>query len=69
MLLEIHPDNPNSRHIAQVVDVLRKGGVIIFPTDTIYGIGCDVTNQKAFEKLCRIRGVKPQKSKFLLFAE
>ncbi|MBK6644024.1 MAG: threonylcarbamoyl-AMP synthase [Bacteroidia bacterium] len=64
MLLEIHPDNPNSRHISQVVDVLRKGGVIIFPTDTIYGIGCDVTNQKAFEKLCRIRGVKPQKANF-----
>ncbi len=64
MLLEIHPDNPSPRHIKQVIDVLNDGGVIIFPTDTIYGIGCDVKNPKAFEKLCRIRGVKPQKANF-----
>lgn len=64
MLLEIHPYNPAPRHIQQVVSVLRAGGVIIFPTDTIYAIGCDASNQKAFEKLCRIRGVKPQKANF-----
>ena len=64
MLLEIHPDNPSPRHIQQVVSVLRSGGVIIFPTDTIYAIGCDASNPKAFEKLCRIRGVKPQKEIF-----
>ncbi len=64
MFLEIHPDNPSPRHIRQVVDVLNADGVIIFPTDTIYGIGCDVRNTKAFEKLCRIRGVKPQKANF-----
>lgn len=64
MILEIHPDNPSPRHIKQVIDVLNDGGVIIFPTDTIYGIGCDVKNPKAFEKLCRIRGVKPQKANF-----
>lgn len=64
MLLEIHPDNPSPRHISQVIEVLKSGGVIIFPTDTIYGIGCDVANPKAFEKLCRIRGVKPQKANF-----
>lgn len=64
MLLEIHPDNPSPRHIKQVIDVLNADGVIIFPTDTIYGIGCDIRNVKAFEKLCRIRGVKPQKANF-----
>lgn len=64
MLLEIHPDNPSPRHIKQVIEVLNDGGVIIFPTDTIYGIGCDVKNPKAFEKLCRIRGVKPSKANF-----
>ncbi len=64
MLLPIHPDNPSPRLINQVIDVLKDGGVIIFPTDTIYGIGCDVNNPKAFEKLCRIRGVKPQKANF-----
>ena len=64
MLLEIHPDNPSPRHIKQVIDVLNADGVIIFPTDTIYGIGCDIKNAKAFEKLCRIRGVKPQKANF-----
>ena len=64
MLLEIHPENPSPRHIKQVIDILNADGVIIFPTDTIYGIGCDVRNAKAFEKLCRIRGVKPQKANF-----
>ncbi len=64
MLLEIHPENPSPRHIKQVIDILNADGVIIFPTDTIYGIGCDVRNTKAFEKLCRIRGVKPQKANF-----
>ena len=64
MLLKIHPDNPPPRHISQVVKVLNDGGVVIFPTDTIYGIGCDIRNSRAFEKLCRIRGIKPQKAYF-----
>jgi tRNA threonylcarbamoyl adenosine modification protein (Sua5/YciO/YrdC/YwlC family) len=64
MLLKIHPDNPSPRQVAQVVDVLNKGGIVIFPTDTIYGIGCDIRNARAFEKLCRIRGVKPSKAYF-----
>lgn len=64
MLLEIHPDNPSERSISKVVDVLRSGGIIIFPTDTIYGIGCDIRIPKAFENLCRIRGVKPSKAYF-----
>lgn len=61
-LLKIHPDNPEQRKIAKAVDVLRKGGVIIYPTDTIYGIGCDITDQKAVERVCQIKGVKADKT-------
>ena len=63
-LLHIHPDNPQERLIDQVVDELRKGAVIIYPTDTIYGIGCDIYNSKAIDKLCRIKGVKAEKTSF-----
>lgn len=62
MLIHIHPDNPQPRLIRQVVDVLRSGGVIIYPTDTIYGLGCDITQHKAVERICRIKGVDPQKA-------
>lgn len=62
MLLRIYEENPNPKAIDQAVDILKKGGVIIYPTDTIYGIGCDITNQKAIERVCKIRGLKPEKS-------
>ena len=62
MLIHIHPDNPQDRLIKQVVEVLRNGGVIIYPTDTIYGLGCDITQHKAVERICRIKGVDPQKA-------
>lgn len=62
MLIHIHPDNPQPRLIRQVVDVLRSGGVIIYPTDTIYGLGCDITQHKAVERICRIKNVDPQKA-------
>ena len=61
MLLRIHPDNPDPRQIKKVVDCLKNGGVIIYPTDTVYGIGCDVNNKKAMEKLCRIKGLDIKK--------
>lgn len=64
LFLHIHPDNPQERLINQVVDELRKGAVIIYPTDTIYGIGCDIYNTKAIDKLCRIKGVKSEKTSF-----
>ncbi|WP_462266031.1 L-threonylcarbamoyladenylate synthase [Mucilaginibacter sp.] len=64
MLLKIYPENPNPKTIQQVVDVLRKGGLIIYPTDTIYGLGCDITNQRAIEAICRLRGIKPEKANF-----
>jgi tRNA threonylcarbamoyl adenosine modification protein (Sua5/YciO/YrdC/YwlC family) len=64
MLLHIHPDNPDKRKIALVVECLKDGGVIVFPTDTIYALGCDIYNPKAFEKVCRIKGVKPEHANF-----
>jgi tRNA threonylcarbamoyl adenosine modification protein (Sua5/YciO/YrdC/YwlC family) len=60
-LISIHPVNPEERKIKQVVEVLKKGGVIIYPTDTIYGIGCDLMNRKAIERLCKIMNIKPNK--------
>lgn len=59
--IKIHPQNPEERKIAQVVDVLRSGGIIVYPTDTIYGIGCDLMNRKSIERLCKIMNIKPQK--------
>ena len=64
MLIRIHPDNPQPRLINQVVDTLRKGGVIINPTDTIYGIGCDIYNADAIERICRIKGITPKNAQF-----
>jgi tRNA threonylcarbamoyl adenosine modification protein (Sua5/YciO/YrdC/YwlC family) len=64
MLVRIYPDNPQERQILAVVDCLRKGGVIIYPTDTVYGIGCDINNRKAVERICQIRNIKPDKAQF-----
>ena len=69
MFLEIHPDNPSERKIKQVVDTLEKGGVIIYPTDTVYGLGCDIFNQKAVDKICKIRGLNPQKANLTFVCE
>lgn len=60
-LLHIHPQNPEGRKISKAVEVLRNGGIIVYPTDTIYGIGCDLMNKKAVERLCKILETKPQK--------
>jgi tRNA threonylcarbamoyl adenosine modification protein (Sua5/YciO/YrdC/YwlC family) len=62
MLLHIHPDNPQPRLIKTEVDILQAGGVIIYPTDTIYGLGCDIFQQKAIERICRIKKVDPRKA-------
>jgi tRNA threonylcarbamoyl adenosine modification protein (Sua5/YciO/YrdC/YwlC family) len=60
-LLPIHPANPEPRKIARAVDVLRNGGIIIYPTDTVYGIGCDLRNRRAVASLCQVLDIKPQK--------
>ncbi len=63
-LLKIYKENPNTKEIDKVVAVLKKGGLIIYPTDTVYGLGCDITNNKALEKIARIKGVKLEKANF-----
>jgi len=62
MLLKIYPDKPNPKEIDKVVRILSDGGLVIYPTDTLYAIGCDALNVRAVEKICRIKGVNPQKS-------
>ena len=62
MLLRIHPENPQPRLIKQVVECLQKGGIIIYPTDTVYGLGCDILQQKAVERICRIKQMDPKKA-------
>ncbi len=60
-ILDIHPANPQPKRISEVVECLREGGLIIYPTDTVYGLGCDLLNKNAIEKLCRIKGIKPER--------
>ncbi len=62
MFLTIHPDNPNPRHIKTVIECLLDGGVIIYPTDTIYGLGCDIFQHKAIERIARIKNIDPAKA-------
>ena len=62
MLIKIYPENPNPREIDKVIEVLRDGGLVIYPTDTVYAIGCDALNVRAVEKICQMKGINPQKS-------
>lgn len=62
--IKIYPENPNEREIEKVVKILRNGGLIIYPTDTVYGLGCDITNSKALERIARIKGIKLDKANF-----
>ncbi len=62
MIISIHPQNPQERLIRQAAEVLRNGGVIIYPTDTVYGLGCDIFQPKAIERICRIKGIDPAKA-------
>ncbi|MFD0762456.1 L-threonylcarbamoyladenylate synthase [Lutibacter aestuarii] len=63
-LVRIFEENPNEREIERVVQVLKQGGLIIYPTDTVYGLGCDITNTKAMEKVAKLKGVKLNKANF-----
>jgi len=62
--IKIYNENPNAKEIAKVVKVLQSGGLVIYPTDTIYGLGCDITKTKALEKIAQIKGVKLEKANF-----
>ena len=62
--LKIYNDKPNEAAIKKVVDVLKNGGLIIYPTDTVYGLGCDINNSKALEKIAKIKGIKLEKANF-----
>ncbi|MCK7558718.1 Sua5/YciO/YrdC/YwlC family protein [Chitinophaga sedimenti] len=64
MLLELHPQNPNPRHLKTIIECLKDGGIIIYPTDTVYGMGCDIFQHKAVERICRIKQIDPKKAHF-----
>jgi len=64
MLVRLYNENPNPREIRKIADILRGGGLIVYPTDTVYGLGCDMTNQKAVEKVARWKGINVEKSNF-----
>ena len=63
-LIKIYNENPNSRAVQKVVECLRNGGLVIYPTDTVYGLGCDITNNRALERVAYIKGVKLAKANF-----
>ena len=62
MLLKVNPDNPEGRKIRTAVEILERGGVIIYPTDTVYALGCDINDNKAVDKICKLRGLDPNKA-------
>jgi tRNA threonylcarbamoyl adenosine modification protein (Sua5/YciO/YrdC/YwlC family) len=64
MILRIHPENPSHRHILKVCEILQKGGVIVYPTDTVYAFGCDIYQNKAVERIAWLKGIKHQKADF-----
>jgi len=69
MLLKLYPENPNQRHIASITKILGEGGVIIYPTDTIYAFGCDLKQAGALAQIARLKGVRPEKTDFSLICQ
>jgi len=63
-LIKLYPDNPDPRRIEEIVAVLKAGGLVIYPTDTVYGIGCDISQPKAIEKIAKIKNIKPERANF-----
>jgi tRNA threonylcarbamoyl adenosine modification protein (Sua5/YciO/YrdC/YwlC family) len=63
-LIKIHPENPDPRKIRQVADILAGGGIVIYPTDTVYGIGCDIYHPRSIEKIARLKNLKPEQANF-----
>ncbi|RUT77796.1 L-threonylcarbamoyladenylate synthase [Ancylomarina longa] len=66
MLVKLYPDNPNHREFQKIADTLKNGGIIIYPTDTVYAMGCDITNNKAIQRIARLKGVSAEKGNFSL---
>jgi tRNA threonylcarbamoyl adenosine modification protein (Sua5/YciO/YrdC/YwlC family) len=64
MLIKLYEQNPSRREVDKVVDTLKDGGIVIYPTDTVYSMGCDALNTRAVEQICKIKGINPQKAKF-----
>ena len=64
LLLKVHPENPGERHLKIITECLHDGGVIIYPTDTVYGLGCDITRIKALDRVAQIKGIKREKANF-----
>lgn len=62
MFLKIYPENPNIREVAKVVDILKEGGLVIYPTDTVYAVGCNAMDVRAVERICMLKGINPAKS-------
>ena len=69
MLIKLYPENPNPRELERIVEILRDGGIIIYPTDTLYRIGCDALNVRAVEKICEIKGINPEKSNLSIICD
>lgn len=69
MLIKIYPENPSDRRIQQIADTLCAGGVIIYPTDTVYALACAVDQKQAFERICRIKKVAPEKAQLSMIFE
>jgi tRNA threonylcarbamoyl adenosine modification protein (Sua5/YciO/YrdC/YwlC family) len=69
MYLEIHPTSPEPRKIKQAADILRSGGIVVYPTDTVYGLGCDILNHQAVERVCKIRHLDPSKAMLSLICK
>jgi len=67
--IKIYDTNPNEKDIKRVVQIIKEGGLVIYPSDTVYALGCDVTNKSAFERLAKLKGVKPEKANFSFVCE
>ena len=69
VLIKLYEENPNPKDVKRVVDIIRNGGLVIYPSDTVYALGCDITNTRALERVARIKGVKLEKANFAFVCE
>lgn len=69
MLVKLYEKNPNQKEIDKIISLLKEGGVIVYPTDTVYAIGCDALNVRAIERICKIKGINPQKTKLSIICD